>query len=329
VGVKNATRLAEALAQREGEMVTRGQLAALLGLQIRMIAYLLAGLVASGQAELTRAGRGLRVARCAIKARGRDVQSGATATPEYRVVTPNTDEQPLQGVHTPPIAPPCPAPAELATPAAEAAPPTPGGVCSPLPAPALDPPLDLAALDLPLNNRAWLRLCKDAPIPPLAPAPPFADDAPAGPGAAFSPNAPAFTPSALDTDPLANWALLCAHWATHVDASDAPRSPDAPAPSALPLPFTATDTAHALADELAVAEAHARALKADAARGRVPWWQYHAAARAVKGLQARMGNQRDAGIAAMLALSPVPPLAVPLDTFHQAALFHQVVNCAD
>jgi len=143
VGVKNATRLAEALAQREGELVTRGQLATLLGLQIRMIAYLLAGLVASGQAELTRAGRGLRVARCAIKSHGQDVQSGATATPEYRIVTPNADEPSLQGEHTRLVALPCPAPAELATPAAEAAPPTPGRVCSPLPAPTLDPTLDL------------------------------------------------------------------------------------------------------------------------------------------------------------------------------------------
>ena len=199
------------------------------------------------------------------------------------------------------------------------------GGASPAPLPALDPPLDLplalAALELPLDNRAWFRICRDAPVPPLAPAPPFTDDAPAGAGASFSPDAPAFTPSALD-----NWSLLCEHWRTHVDA---PRSPNAPAPSALPLPFTAADTAHALAAELAAAEAHARSLKADAARGRVPWWQYHAAARAVKGLQARLGRTRDAGLAVMLALSPVPPLAVPLDTFHQAALFHQVVNCAD
>jgi len=216
--------------------------------------------------------------------------------------------------------------------------PAPGAVApGAAPAELAAPALDLAAPLTAADNRAWFRICRDAPLPELAPAPladdppldlvvlapapPFTDDAPAGPGAAFSPNAPACTPSALD-----NWALLCEHWRTHVDASDAPRSPRA-VPEA--LPFTAADVGTDLAAELAAAEQAARSLKRDAVLGRGTWWQYHAAARAVKELSARMGRQRDAGLAMMLALSPVPPLDLVPATFHQDALFRQVVNCAD
>jgi len=336
--VDRAALLATLLAARIGALVTRGELATLLGASLRTVGYLLADLLASGQAELNRTGHGLRVVRCAINSLSPDVQLIQATTPEYRAVTPNADVQAY--VYTlPPLAPPCSAPGGPTRAAL-------GGECVAVPAPALDrldppladdAPLDLVALALPLDNRAWYRRCKDAPVPTLDPAPladdppldlvvldpPLADDAPAGPGAAFSPNAPACTPSALD-----NWALLVEHWRQRVCASDAPRSPRA-VPEA--LPFTATDTAHALAAELAAAEAHARSLKADAVRQLVPWWQYHAAARAVKELSARMGRQRDAGLAMMLAASPVPPPAVPLDTFHQAALFHQSQGaaCAD
>jgi len=316
--VDRAALLATLLAARIGALVTRGELATLLGLKLRTVGYLLADLLASGQAELCRTGHGLRVVRCAINSLSPDVQLIPPPTPEYRAVTPNADVQ--APVYTlPPLAPPCSAPA---APTRESS----GAECVAVPAPALDPALDpplaLAALALPLDNRAWLRLCKDAPIPPLAPVAPFTDDAPAGPGATFDPDAPAFTPSALD-----NWALLVEYWRTHVDASDAPRSPRA-VPESLPFTATAADTAPDLAAELAAAEQAARSLKRDAVLGRGTWWQYHAAARAVKGLSARMGRQRDAGLAVMLALSPVPPPA-ELDTFHQAALFHQGAACAD
>jgi hypothetical protein len=117
----NAGRLVELLAARVGELVKRGELAAALGVKIRMVAYLLADLQAEGRAELRRAGRGLQVVRCAINTPLPDVQSLAPVeAAEGAATLQSADVQPLGSTHPAPL-PPCPAPAAGDAPALDTA----------------------------------------------------------------------------------------------------------------------------------------------------------------------------------------------------------------
>ena len=145
-----AVALATLLADHVGQIVTRGALAALLGLKLRMVAYLLADLITDGRAELRRAGRGLHVVRCAINTPPADGQSVEAEPPAYPVTTPQTDVPPLGSTH-PPLSLACPA-----TGAAEAAP---VAVADP-DDPAAATALDLAALARELVDSygdAWSR----------------------------------------------------------------------------------------------------------------------------------------------------------------------------